>query len=59
MSGVSTYKGNIEGVWGSDARFTLNDNNIEGMIITPTESYYVESAQRFSATAQTDGLRRL
>jgi metallopeptidase family M12-like protein len=52
MSGVSTYKGNIEGVWGSEARFTLNDNNLEGMIITPTETYYVESAQKFSLTAR-------
>ncbi|MGZ8842204.1 MAG: M12 family metallo-peptidase [Pyrinomonadaceae bacterium] len=51
MAGVSTYKGNIEGVWGSDARFTLKDNNLEGMIATPNELYYVESAQKFSATA--------
>ena len=52
MSGVSTYKGNIEGVWGSEARFTLNDNKIEGMIITPNETFYVESAQKFSLTAR-------
>lgn len=52
MSAVTTYKGNIEGVWGSDARFTVNDNDVEGMIVTPTESYFLESARKYSSAAQ-------
>ena len=51
MSGVATYKGNLEGVWASDARFTVKDDSIEGLIITPTEFYYVEAAQKYSVTA--------
>ncbi|HSQ23264.1 MAG TPA: M12 family metallo-peptidase, partial [Pyrinomonadaceae bacterium] len=52
MPGVITYKGNVEGVWASDARFTVKDDQIEGLIVTPNESYYLESAQKYSATAQ-------
>lgn len=52
MPAVATYKGSLEGVWASDARFTVKDDQIEGLIVTPTESYYVESAQKYSATAQ-------
>lgn len=52
MPAVNTYKGNVEGVWASDARFTVKDDQIEGLIVTPTESYYLESAQKYSATAQ-------
>jgi hypothetical protein len=51
MPGVTTYKGNVEGVWASDARFTINDNKVEGMIITPTQSFFIESAQKYSPTA--------
>ena len=52
MPAVATYKGNVEGVWASDARFTVKDDQIEGLIVTPTESFYLESAQKYSATAQ-------
>src|SRR2546423_10292441 len=51
MGGVSTYKGNVDGLWASDARFTINDNKIEGMIVTPTQSYFVEPAQKYSSSA--------
>lgn len=52
MPEVSTYKGNVEGVWASDARFTVHNDQIEGMIVTPTESYYVERADKYSIVAQ-------
>ena len=48
---VNTYKGNVEGVSASDARFTINDDKIEGMIITPSESYFVEPANKYSTAA--------
>src|SRR5437764_4893507 len=51
MPGVSTYKGNVEGVWASDARFTVTDNAVEGMIVTPGQSFFVEPAQKYSSSA--------
>src|SRR2546423_12319127 len=51
MPGVSTYKGNVEGVWASDARFTVTDNALECMIVTPGQFYYVEPAQKHSSSA--------
>lgn len=48
---VNTYKGNVEGVSGSDARFTIDDDKIEGMIITPSESYFIEPAAKYSSSA--------
>ncbi len=51
MPEASTYKGNIDGVWASDARFTVQDNKIEGMIITPAQTYFVEPAQKYSSSA--------
>src|SRR5437588_12452629 len=38
MSGVTTYKENVEGVWASDARFTVTDNAVEGMIVMTGQS---------------------
>src|SRR5256885_11965915 len=51
MPGVSTYKGNVEGVWASDARFTITDNSVEGMIVTPGQSFFVEPARKYSSSA--------
>ena len=51
MAGVSTYKGNVEGVWASDARFTVTDTAVEGMIVMPGQFYYVEPAQKYSSSA--------
>jgi hypothetical protein len=51
MSGITTYKGSVEGTAGTDARFTLDGDHIEGMIITPQDSYFVESARKYSALA--------
>jgi len=51
MPAVTTYKGSVEGVYGTDARFTLDGEHLEGMIITPQESYFVESARKYSAAA--------
>ena len=48
---VNTYKGAVEGVWGSDARFTIDDDKIEGMIITPSGSYFLEPAAKYSTAA--------
>ena len=52
MPAVNTYKGNVEGIWASDARFTVKDDQIEGLIVTPAESFYLESARKYSPTAE-------
>ena len=54
MPAITTYKGSVEGVAGTDARFTLDGEHVEGMIITPTESYFVESARKYSWAAAAD-----
>ena len=51
MPGVTTYKGNVADVWASDARFTIDGQKIEGMIITPWQSYFVEPARKYSSSA--------
>ncbi|MFN2578053.1 MAG: M12 family metallo-peptidase [Pyrinomonadaceae bacterium] len=51
MPGVSTYKGNVEGLWASDARFTVTDNGLEGIIVVPGQFYYIERAQKYSSSA--------
>ncbi len=48
---VRTYKGTIAGVPHSDARFTIDDATIEGMIITPTETYFIEAANKYNPSA--------
>ena len=57
MPGVTTYKGSVTDLAGSDARFTIDGQKVEGMILTPGQSYFVESAQKYSpAAAATDYL---
>jgi hypothetical protein len=51
MSRVNTYKGSVVGMPDADARFTVDDNAIEGMIITADQSYFLEAARKYSASA--------
>jgi hypothetical protein len=51
MPALTTYKGSVEGMAGTDARFTLDGDHVEGMIITPTASYFVEAANKYSSAA--------
>ena len=51
MSRVNTYKGSVVGMPGADARFTVDENTIEGMIITSDQSYFLESARKYSTSA--------
>ena len=52
MPAPSTYKGNLQDVWGSDARFTVHENEVEGMIVSSGDSYFLEPAQKYSRVAQ-------
>ncbi|MBA2526105.1 MAG: pre-peptidase C-terminal domain-containing protein [Pyrinomonadaceae bacterium] len=48
---VRTYKGTVSGMDGAQARFTIDENTLEGLIITPSRLYFVEPAKRYSALA--------
>ncbi|HZE69751.1 MAG TPA: M12 family metallo-peptidase [Pyrinomonadaceae bacterium] len=49
---IRTYKGTAAGIAGSNARFTIDEANLEGMIITPDDIYFVEEARKYSNTAR-------
>ncbi|HSP64342.1 MAG TPA: M12 family metallo-peptidase [Pyrinomonadaceae bacterium] len=51
MSRVNTYKGSVVGMPDADARFTVDDDTVEGMIITSDQSYFLESARKYSTSA--------
>jgi Metallo-peptidase family M12 len=53
MPDVNTYKGRVSGMPDSTARFTINDDALEGMIITGDESYFIEPARKYSAVSDT------
>ena len=48
---VRTYKGSVDGVSRSDARFTIDETTVEGMIITPENRFFIEQARKYSAAA--------
>jgi len=52
MPAPHTYKGKVSGMPNSDARFSIDDDKLEGMIVTQGESYFIESARKYSAAAQ-------
>ena len=51
IASVHTYKGKVRGMDGSQARFTISDETLEGMILTHSGNYYIEPAKRFSTSA--------
>jgi hypothetical protein len=48
---VRTYKGRAHGAQGGAARFTVTDEQIEGVVITPGENYYLQPLKDFDAGA--------
>jgi hypothetical protein len=48
---VNTYKGIIDGLPGTDARFTIDNGRLEGMIIAFDETYFLEPARKYSSYA--------
>jgi len=50
---VHTFRGTVRGLKGTEARFTIDDQKIEGLIITADEHYYVEPRRNYSEP--TDG----
>jgi hypothetical protein len=49
-----TFKGTVEGVAGGQARFTIDSQTIEGLIIAGGEKFFVESATHYSQAAGAD-----
>src|SRR5256886_17432478 len=52
MPAPDTYKGKVSGMPDSDARFSIDDDKLEGMIVTQGEFYFLESARKYSAAAR-------
>ena len=48
---VRTFRGTVRGFPGAEARFTIDDEKIEGLIITADELYYVEPLRNFNKMA--------
>ena len=51
MAPARTYRGSVPGISDSEARFTVTDRVVEGVILTPAEWYFVEPLQNFSPDA--------
>jgi hypothetical protein len=57
MGPLRTYRGRVRGLDNAEARFSIDDEKIEGVIITPGERYYVEPVSNYVKPAQaTDSL---
>lgn len=52
MPAPHTYKGHVSGMPDSDARFSIDDEKVEGMIIGRGGSYFVEAAAKYSPAAR-------
>ncbi len=48
---VRTYKGTVQGLPGAQARMTIDEHTVEGLIITPGELFFLEPSKRFSSSA--------
>lgn len=49
---VRTFKGTVVGMAGAQVRLTIDENTLEGVIITPSELFFIEPAGRYSAAAR-------
>ncbi|HEX5702971.1 MAG TPA: M12 family metallo-peptidase [Pyrinomonadaceae bacterium] len=48
---VRTYKGTVQGLPGAQARMTIDEGTVEGLIVTPRELFFLEPSKRFSGSA--------
>jgi hypothetical protein len=48
---VHTYKGTVLGMEGAEARFTIDDKGVEGLIAQGGATYFIEPASRYSSSA--------
>ena len=48
---MHTYKGPVRGMEGAQARFTIDGETMEGLIITRGQNYFIEPAAKYSPSA--------
>ena len=48
---VHTFKGTVRGMKGAQARFTIDEKRIEGLILKANARYFVEPARKYSSSA--------
>jgi hypothetical protein len=48
---ANTFKGTVAGLPNTDARFTIDGTHLEGMILTPDQTYFIEPALKYSNAA--------
>lgn len=48
---VRTYKGTVKGLPAAQARMTIDEGTVEGLIVTPNELFFLEPSKRFSVSA--------
>ena len=51
---IRTYRGAVQGLEQAEARFNLNGESFEGMIVTPGERFYFERLRKYKAEAEAD-----
>jgi hypothetical protein len=48
---IRTYRGTVLGIAGSEVRFSIRDDSLEGIILTPGEWYLVEPMRNYDPSA--------
>jgi hypothetical protein len=48
---VRTYKGTVQGLPNAQARFTIDEETVEGLIVTANELFFIEPSKHFSGSA--------
>ena len=48
---IRTFRGTVSGIHGSEARFSIRDDGMEGIVITPDHWYLMEPASHYDPTA--------
>jgi hypothetical protein len=48
---VHTYRGTVTGMPGSEVRFSVHDDSLEGIILTPKQWYFVEPMRNYDSSA--------
>lgn len=48
---VRTYKGTVKGLPAAQARMTIDEETVEGLIVTPNELFFLEPGKNFSRNA--------
>jgi hypothetical protein len=49
---IHTFRGTVPGIGGSEARFTIRDDLLEGIVITPGEWYLIEPMRHYDPSSR-------